>query len=470
MAKRYAILLFTIILSTQLKAQQFGLFNTKTLFDSFENPAQKAFVLDSSRQYASNFFFPGLGLDVANKGDSNFALRSLINRGKFNGVYDASGIPIGEFKRNEAYLASNTYLLTFRLFKSYKYHQELGFSWQVRADAYANYSNETLVAVDNYNRFEGDQIGIFNGKAYGQSYHQFSVTYRENYDKRLSFGAKLSLLSGITYNNANITGSSITVDPAVGQLRIGMSGTYKTNFYGDDEIGSKTLVPNFRNPGLSAGFGTTYKSKTGYFIMANVKDLGFIRWSKNAHQIVVNDGEIIVDRTNNDQKNLQRQLSDLLEENDIRKAFYTPTNAKADFLLSKTFQYYSPNFIVSKNLFYTGGHVALANTFKFNELSATLTPAYNLLGFGMLGLQGMYQTPNFEFYLGTDNLLRTTAIRQSVNVTTGYTGASVYMGMAIKFGYVVEHPQNSSFMPGVGEEANKNGGFFAKIFGIFKKK
>lgn len=470
MAKRYRILLIFIILSTQVKAQQFGLFNTKTLFDAFENPAQKAFVLDSSRQYASNFLFPGLGLNLANKGDSNFALRSLINNGKFNGVYDASGIPIGDNKRNKAFLGTNIYLLTFRIFQSYKYQKELGFSWQVRADGFANYSNETLVVIDNYNRFPGDQDGIFNGKAYGQSYHQFSMTYRENYTKRLSFGGKISLLSGITYNNADITKSSITVDQTRGLLLAGLSGTYKSNFLDTSEVSTKMLIPNFKNPGLSVGFGTTYKSKTGVFIMANVKDLGFIKWNKNSHAITVNNGEIIVDRTNNNQEYLQKQIYHLFADQDVQKSFYTPTNAKADFLISKTFEFYTPNFIVSKNLLYTGGQVALVNTFKYNELSLSLTPAYNLIGISMLGLQTMYQTPNFEFFLGTDNLLRTTAIKQGPTVNTGYTGASVYMGMSIKFGYLVEHPQNSSYMPGVGDDANKDGGFFSKIFGIFKKK
>lgn len=470
MAKRYHILLIFIILSTQLKAQQFGLFNTKTLFDAFENPAQKAFVLDSSRQYASNFLFPGLGLNLANKGDSNFSLRSLINNGKFNGVYDASDIPIGGNKRNKAYLSTNIYLLTFRIFQSYKYHKELGFSWQVRADGFANYSNETLVVIDNYNRFTGDQNGLFNGKAYGQSYHQFSVTYRENYTKRLSFGAKLSLLSGITYNNADITKSNITVNQSQGTVNTGLSGTYRSNFLDTSEVSTKMLVPNFKNPGLSVGFGTTYKSKTGVFIMANIKDLGFIKWNNTSHDVAINDGEIILDRTNNNQEYLQKQLYRLLADRDNQRSFYTPTNAKADFLISKTFEFYTPNFIVSKNLLYTGGQVALVNTFKYNELSLSLTPAYNMIGISMLGLQTMYQTPNFEFFLGTDNLLRTTAIKQGPTINTGYTGASVYMGMSIKFGYLVEHPQNSSYMPGVGDDANKDASFFSKIFGIFKKK
>lgn len=470
MAKKYYILFIFIILSTRISAQQFGLFNTKTLFDAFENPAQKAFVLDSSRQYAANFLFPGLSFNAANKGDSNFGLRSLINNGKFNGVYDASGIPIGENKRNKAYIGTNIYLLTFKIFQSYKYQKELGFSWQVRGDAFANYSNEALVAVDNYNRFTSAQNGLFNGNGYEQTYHQFSVTYRENYTKRLSFGAKLSLLSGIGYNNANITGSDITIDPVLNQLRLGITGTYNSNFFGTSEISSKMLVPNFKNPGLSAGFGTMYKSKTGVVIMANVKDLGFIKWNSDSHKVFLNNGEIIVDRSNNDQQIFREQLYTLFSENDVRKSFYTPTNAKADFLISKTFGRYTPNFIVSKNLFYTGGDVAFANTFRYNELSASLTPTYNMIGFGMLGAQGMYQTPNFEFFLGTDNLLRTTAIKQGPTITTGYTGASVYMGMSIKFGYVVEHPQNSSYMPGVGDDANRDGRFFSKIFGIFKKK
>lgn len=469
MAKKYLILFIFISLSTQIKAQQFGLFNTKTQFDAFENPAQKAFVLDSSRQYASNFLFPNLGLNLGNKGDSNYSIRSLINGGKFNGYYDAEGVPIGTNGRNKAFITTNTYLLTFRLFKSYKYQQEMGFSWQVRGDGFANYSNETLVAIDNYNRFTSAANGLFNGNAYGQSYHQFSITYRENYDKRLSFGGKLSLLSGITYNNIDITESNISVNTAQDNLLVGLTARYKSNFLDTSEISTKMLVPNFKNPGLSVSFGTTYKAKSGIFIMANVKDLGFIKWNSKSHDVFVNNGQVVVDRDNNDQEILKQDIYRLFTGADRRKSFYSATNAKIDFLISKTFQFYTPNFIVSKNVFYPGGEVALVNTFKKDEFSLSLTPTYNILGLAMLGTQVMYQTPNFEFFLGTDNLLRTSAIRQQVRVNTGYTGASVYMGMSIKFGYVVEHPQNSSYMPGVGDDANRGNGFFSRFFNMFRK-
>lgn len=473
MAKRYFILFVFLISATQIKAQQYGLFNTKTLFDAFENPSQKAFVLDSSRQYASNFLFPSFGLNAANKGDSRFALSSLLHDHKFN----SSDILIGNNNRNKVYETSNIYLLTFRIFKSYKYNKELGFSWQIRTDGYADYTNETMVVFDDYNRFTQSQKSLFNDNGYVQSYHQFSITYRENYNKRLSFGGKLSLLSGITYNKLDITQSSLNIDPATNTLNIGLTGTYESSFLRPKEISTSTFIPNFKNPGLSVSFGTTYAPKSGIVIMASVKDLGFIRWGGQSHSIYVND-VVSVDRNpdgtpnvTGDASDLSKKVEELFVSSDRQKAIYTPTNGKIDFLISsKKFGFYTPNFIVSKNLFYHGGDVAFVNSFKYNEYSVSLTPAYNMIGFGMLGTQGMYQTPNFEFFLGTDNLLRSASIKQKATVSSGYYGASVYMGMAIKFGYVVEHPQNSSYMPGVGDDANKGTSFFGRIFSIFKKK
>ncbi|KIO75479.1 hypothetical protein TH53_20160 [Pedobacter lusitanus] len=465
MAKRYLILGLFLILSTQIKAQQYGLFNTKTLFDAFENPAQKAFVLDSSRKYASNFLLPYFGLNAANKGDANYSLRSYIN----DRVYRTSGIPIGDNARNQAYQSSNIYLFSFRIFKSYKDHQELGFSWQMRSDAFADYTNETLVAFDDFRRFNQNQDSPFNGNGYGQSYHQFSMNYRENIDKRLAFGVKLSLLSGITYNKIDITQSDIQFNNAAQQLTVGFQGTYKSNFLRAKELDANTLIPNFKNPGLSVGFGTTYTSKTGYFLMGSIKDLGFIRWNKSSHSIVVPDGEVIVNNLSPG-KTLEKQFEDEFINRDQQKSFYSATNAKADFLISKRFEFYTPNFIVSKNLWNKGGDIALVNNFAYNEFSVSLSPIYNLNGFMMLGTQAKYQTPNFEFFLGSDNVLKSAAYHQQPTTPDQrYAGASVYMGVGIKFGYTVEHPQNSSYMPGVGDEIDKKG-FFAKLFGIFKKK
>lgn len=473
MRKGYLITLLFLLPAARLSAQQYGLFNTRTLFDAFENPSQKAFVLDSSRQFASNFFLPYFNVNAADKGDSRYVLSKLIR----DHYYDSADIPAGNNSRNKVYQSANIYLMTFRLFQSYKDHKELGFSWQIRTDAFADYTNETLILFDDYNRFTKSQQALFNDRGYVQSYHQFSVTYRENYSKRLAFGAKLSLLSGITYNKLDVTQSSVSIDQQANSLDVGLKGEYYSSFLRPSELSKRTFLPDFKNPGLSLGFGTTYTAKSGIVLIGSVKDLGLIRWNGKSHYITVNDHVTVSRSTGNTTSNtaetndLEEKLEDLFVSKDSRKSFYTLTNAKADFLISsRKFGRYTPNFIVSKNLFYRGGDVVFVNTLKAADFSLSLSPAWNMNGFGMLGTQGMYQTPNFEFFLGTDNLLRSAAIHKVAEANSGYTGASVYMGLAIKFGYVVEHPQNSSYMPGVGSDADKGGSFFGRLFSVFHKK
>lgn len=470
MKKKYFLLFALIVSFSQLKAQQYALFNTRTLFDAFENPAVKAFTLDSSGKFASNFLFPNLGLNTAGGGSAQDVLRKLAQEQ----VNDTRGLPLGTGAINKLYQNSNIYLLTFRIFNSYKYNQEIGFAWQVRTDAHVAYTNESLAIFDSYKRFQNvPYTDIFNDKGFAQSYHQFSVSIRENWDKRLAFGAKLSLLSGITYNSIRIDNSYIFADVANDRLDIGLNGVYKGTFIQGNEIDKKTFIPTFKNPGISLSFGTTYNSKSGYFIMGNIKDLGFIKWSKSSHVAKFNQLKSIYALSTQQNKDINQEITDIARDIDQQKGFFTATNAKADFLISRTFDFYKPSFIVSKNLFYPGGDVALVNTFKINKFAASITPLYNFNNFMMIGLQGMYQTPNFEFFLGTDNIGKTISLGQGLSkkdatVGSGYLGASVYLGMGIKFGRTVEHPQNLSTMPGVnGEKVYK--GFFRSMYEFFKK-
>lgn len=463
MVKKHLLFIFFCFACLSLKAQQYGLYNTRTLFDAFENPAQKAFVLDSSRQYASNFLLPYLNISAANKGDANSIVKRLIDG---DGVFNTSEIPIGNQKRNTLIQQSNIYLISFRIFKSYKYHKELGFSWQLRTTARADYTNETLVAFDNYNRLIGSPEGLFNGSGQVQSYHQFSVNYRENLNKRLAFGAKLSLLSGMTYNKAKITSSQLMADPASNAVLIGLQANYRANFLDDEEIKQKTFLPTFSNPGLAIGLGTTYTSKSGYFMMGNIKDLGFIKWNKRSHVIQVNDAIVLDESSADKQAEVSDKLYRILKDADQQKSFYTATNARAEFLISRKYNFYTPNLIVSKNLFDQGGDVVLVNNFSYHDFSLALSPTYNLHGFGMLAAQGKYQTPNFEFFMGTDNLLRSATLFKS-SAKGNTAGASFYMGLGIKFGYTVSHPQNSSYIPGI--DGDKETTLLRKLLGIFKK-
>jgi len=467
--KKLLLALLAIASFGVANAQQYALFGTKTMFDAFENPSQKSFTLDSSRKFSSNFFLPYLGTNAINKGSSKFAIRKLTQEG----VFDTRSLPIGTGEVNHFFENSNIYVAAFRLFKSYKYQKEMGFSWQIRSDAHIDYTNETLAIFDSFERFNSNQqyTGIFDTKGYEQSYHQFSFTYRENWNKRLAFGLKASILSGILYNKLNVADSYLYIDPESDALLIGLRGTYSSNFSDFDEVNKKNFFPNFKNPGVSLSFGTNYTTKKGLFLMANIKDLGFIWWRSNTQRTTIDQSKIIENLE--DQSNTNQEIKDIFLLSEQSKKFLAPTNAKLDVYVSKRYGFYKPGLAVSKNLFYKGGDIAFVNTFIASDFSGSVTPLYNLNGVFMVGLQGKYQTPNFELFMGTDNLVATSfqtygLIKKDATIGSGPNGASFYMGVGIKFGNVVNHPQFADVIPGIND--NEGGNFFKSLFSIFRRK
>ena len=451
-------------------AQQYGLFNTKTLFDSFENPAQKSFVLDSSRQFASNFLIPYMDLSSLSKGNSNEAIRKLINQGYSQNRIGAFANP-NTMRENV-----NVYLAMVRLFRYHKYHSEMGFSWQIRSETQIDYDEDMSKGLfyDTFDRFTTiPRVNIFNNNGKLQTYHQISFTYRENYNKRWALGAKVSLLSGIGYTKFHADRSSASVNPDI--LNIDMAAKYKLNYPEDGEFNFKSTLP-FKNLGAAITLGTTYTSKSGVFIMANLKDFGFIRWGKKSYSSTINvkENNILLNQVYSEEVRLQKTLDSLTRDGRTLGRFTTPINSKVDFLISKTFGPYTPNLIITKNIFDKYGEVALVNTLKSGNFSISAIPIYNTDKNFKLGAQAMIQTPNFEMFLGTNDVIQTYyASKDIVNNNTanetGYNRGSVYLGMAFKIGYIVEHPMNMSWMPGVGEGKDRQS-FFGRIFGIFKKK
>jgi len=470
--KKSLIALFLVVFTLNATAQQYTLFNTKTLFDSFENPAQKSFVLDSSRQFASNFLIPYLDLSSLSRGNSNLAIRNLINQG-----YTQSRI--GAFENPKVMREHiNMYLAAIRLFKYHKYHSEMGFSWQIKSETQVDYDENISKGLfyDTFQQFATiPRINLFNNNGRMQTYHQISFTYRENYTKRWALGAKVSLLSGIGYVEFDATRSSARVNTA--NIDVDMAAKFRLNYPEGGEFKVKNGLP-YRNLGAAITLGTTYTTKSGIFIMANVKDLGFIRWGKNSYSgsfdVTQNNIPLAGNPGEGEEDKLQRALDNLAKGNTEQKRFIAPINSRADFLISKTFGAYTPNLIVSKNIFDKYGEAALVNTIKSGTFSFSAIPSYNTDKNFRLGIQGMIQTPNFEMFLGTNDLIETYYASKNIfnskdAVETGYHRGSVYLGMAFKIGYVVEHPMNMSWMPGVGEGKERQS-FFGRIFGIFKKK
>ncbi|WP_395625428.1 DUF5723 family protein [Daejeonella sp.] len=445
-------------------AQQFSLYNSRTLFDSFENPSQRAYQVDTSRRVAFNFFIPTISFNTTFSGPAESAFKTLIYDGLFNG----RNLILGQNKKNILTLNSNNYIAMLRLLKSVKKYQEIGLSWQVRSDTRAEVSNEIFAVFDDYRIFDSSSIdGLFNINAYNQSYHQFSLTYRQNPTKRLAIGTKLSLLSGISYTNLKVSKSDIVLDEAADIIGISLAGRLRSSFKFDN-FKTEMINPNFKNPGISVTASASYKLRDGWFLMGNLKDLGFIKWDKNSYQYDFNTDKIIIENASNE--SADERLADSIDNNISKlsenKSYLSALNGKVEILINKNFGNYRPNLILSKSIYFKGGDIALVNNFQIKQYVFTGSTNYNTNGFLQLGGQFMIKKPNIEFYVGSDHLSKTVEIFKNLNSSKtsysgGYTGASFYMGFAVKFGKVLEHQANATQIPGFTKDPN--GGFIKKL-------
>lgn len=453
-------LLFVCLFNTTF-AQQFSLYNSRTLFDAFENPSQKAFQVDSSRKYAFNFFIPTIGVNGAYSGPAQSAFKSAI----FEGTVDGKDLMLGENKKNTLISNSNAYIAMFRVFTKVNHNQEMGFSWQIRNDSRVNITHETLALIDDYKLFENaqykylfDKGSLFNNSGYNQSYHQVSFTFREDYDKRLSFGIKLSALNGITYNNLEMENSSVNSDPNRNDsVFLSLKGKFRSSYQYKD-LGKDLLYPKFKNPGFSLGVSTSYKLKNSWFLMGNIKDVGFIKWNKKSYNYSFNKVLKITSK-------LGSGIEDMIDETGSQSGFTTLTNGKAEILINKDYYRYKPNLIISKNIFDQGGDVALIHNYRVNNFVFTASTDYNLNHYLQFGGQVMLKTPNVELFIGSDQLLQTYDMAKSILNSSadgkGYTGGSFYMGFAYKFGPAMENQQNANTISGF-EDTNSN------FLGIFR--
>jgi hypothetical protein len=461
--KKIGLILLSILCCQTAFSQQFSLYNTNTLYDAFENPSERAFQADSSKKFASNFFIPNFGVNGFSVGPAQESLRSSL----FVGVPKAEKLELGTNQKTRIVSHTNAYLLMFRIFKTEKYNTEMGFSWQIRNDGNVLITNETLALFQSYKLFKTTPPpNLLNNRGYNQSYHQASITYREDYNRRLSLGVKLSVLNGITYNKLAVNSSNLTINNSDNTITASLKGNLLSSFK-YDEFDGNAIIPTFKNPGLSMGLSAGYKFKNGIFMLANLKDVGFILWSKNSYKYDFNK-TVVIDSTNVNKpsKELSTEFDKLINESGKKGGFITPTHGKAEVLFSKKMGWYQPNLIISKSVQNAEGDIALVNNFKVRNWVYSATGVYNLYNLFQIGGQVMYKTPNFECFAGSDQLFKTVetanGIFNKTDAGSGYTGASLYFGFAFKFGPDVEHPHNANTIPGFKEEQNQKS-FFRRL-------
>ncbi len=458
------LLLFFVV--STVRAQQFSQYFTGTLYDSFENPAQRAFTPDSSRQLASNFFVPNLSANGAFNGKGRQSLLSLINQG----TYNSSKLTNGFRNQNNFSVNANTYWLMLKLYSCLDGDQELGLSIQTKADGRGNFSDETLLLLDSYKNFANDlpNSNLFNSQLWAQAYHQFNLTFRQKVSPQVAFGVKLSALLGIYYNQFTINNSAFYVDKNSTEANLFLQGYYTTtnlNQY------AKSDLLGIKNPGAAVTFGMQAQLDNGIVVQGNVKDLGFVRWHKTS--VIDFNGTETIDRVANTRNNSDRILTEvdsLVAQNASLQAVYKAINSRADISISKKYNlgvpdfYATPALIVSKNLFYNGLNAAFINHFTYKSLWFTALASYNQDQVWNAGLQLMIKSPNAEFFIGTEQLFKSTRFFDANN-TAYHSGLNASIGFSAKFGRLVEHPAMASYIP-MGNER----GFFNRMWlRIFKR-
>jgi hypothetical protein len=474
--KKCLLVLFLLFLTVKSFAQQFSQYNTGSLYDSFENPSQRAFIPDTSKVYAFNFFVPNLDANLFLSGDAQASLKDRV----FLNQYNNSALKINQGRYNLVNANANVYLVMFKMFSSLNGDEEVGFSWQLKTEGKGSFSDESVAALNGTQSFNNGQqyANIFNSSYYYQTYHQISFTYREKFNKQFEFGVKLSALLGIEYQNLHITQSTAVYDKAADSALVSLQGNYKSGFI-PGRFTIHDYLPSFRSPGAAISIGTTYRTEDSFILQGNIKDLGFIDWSPRSRVYNFDNSATIYGlSTPAREDSIYNKVSKIIHNDVTVGSFTAPIDGRAELSISKSFfidddhQFkYSPTAVASKELFYEGFVGALVNPIQYQKYILTLTTTYDDLKIFNLGAQFMMKTPNWEVYIGSDRLAQTASLvgdainknSPNINQNTAYTGMDFFIGFSLKLGPLIEHPMNASTIP-TGDK-----GFLGRLWGrLFK--
>lgn len=434
-------------------AQNISLNHTGTQFDGFENPVQQSFQKDLSRKYAVTLF-PHINAFVYFKGDAESVFKKFL----FTRILSGNAIGnLDQGKTNHLIFNANNYLANFKIFMGRDYNRELGFSLQLKDEGEAMVTNETFAILGNYRNFTKPvYINPFNSSGFNQSYWQLGVTYRENYNDKWGFGAKLSLLNGLIYNRANVYSSELTVN-GNSTYDVKAKGTYTSSF-GFNKLDFNYLLPNLKNIGAAVSLAAAYQTPSGYYFTANLKDAGFIRWGKKTANYTF---DTTVSNLDPQAADVSKEFFDAVQKDanstEIKKAFYSKINTKLEVAASKQFGFYKPVLVASKSVFNPQGQFALINNFRKNAFVFSLNAIYDRQSKFNLGSQLMVKSANMEFYAGSEELFPTyylgkSYITKNENIGKGAPRANFYMGINVKFGEKVQSIGNAEFIPGLNDK------------------
>lgn len=465
--KKILLICGFILITAKGFTQQYSLYNTGTLFDSFENPSQRSFIPDTSRKYAFNFFVPNFDGNIFLTGNAQSTLMSRT----FGSKYDNSALQIGSGALNHVNANVSAYALMFKMFTSLNGDEEMGFFLETKSEGRGVFTDESIALFNGPAAFANSIYdNVLNDHFYNQIYNNIGFTYREKLSNKVAVGFKVGFLMGIDYTKLDIYESHLTLDKLNDGATIALRGKYSYS-KGPGTFDKQSFFPTSRSPGFQFSVGMSYITDDHITFQGNLKDIGFIHWYSNS---VVSNFDNSVGTFGisgaNREKHIYNAVYSLLKSGYQTTSFTSATDGRAEISATKTYYInddntlkYLPTLIASKDLLYNGFSGAMVNRFQYKAFNGSLMASYDNLNLFNIGLQFMYKPNNMEVFIGSDRLTSTLSFAGSTSKTathtnSSYTGGDIYLGFAIKFGPVIEHPLNATVIP----DGNK--GFLARLW------
>lgn len=359
------------------------------------------------------------------------------------------------------YTDYNMTLLSFGLRFKEKHYVTFGLSNRAEVQLSIPKAIPQVLLKGNSDVDAKQSFDIEDFTAIASLYSEIALGYSQQYNEKLSLGAKYKLLLGHANVHTDFKDMSLTIDKdewkLTGDGSVDMAvpclslkrtadGTLDDAEFDEDASASDFVSPS----GIGAAFdlGATYKLLPELTLSASVLDLGFIRWNKNLHSLqkkrdFVFNGVVyeISDRDTVDYgKEYEEIIDHMYTVDDKTSAYNSWLTAKvllgAEYGVwnnKMTFGLLSKTAILQRKMY---EELMLSANFKpWRIFSAALS--YSLLDgeWHNLGLATNFNFGPVNYYLAMDQIPLTYAKGDGLMIPTKTRGVNFSMGMNYVFGY-----------------------------------
>lgn len=279
MYKRILSFLFIIVSTCVLAQQNFTLYNMMAIPQrTYANPA----LLPKSRL---NIGLPLISSNYLALTNSGFQISDIFK--VQNGVASFNIPSVIDNLSANNYLTYNVQvdLLSFGIKRGKNY---FGFNITEKADVWFRYPKDFFEFAWYGNAPSLGTEKNLNFGANASHYREWGLNYAREISEKFTIGGRLKILAGMENIWTEKADLKIYTDPTDFSLRAQSDVIINTNadesIYKDFNVSN--FLFNFKNLGLAADLGASYKLNDKFHFSASAIDIGFINWSSNPKNFI----------------------------------------------------------------------------------------------------------------------------------------------------------------------------------------